>query len=157
MENSTVASRITIPPIPALRGEENLQEGKRVLLQTLEFYGTADYVLKISAGITKFSKKQSIFQVHDGLANPSWNFNATGQDPKDLYNLFLYTLSKTNAAVSDFVHEFAKVKPSISSSFEAYHAHIEELKRRLAEVDCAVPDKFAIWIVLNALKDYHPE
>ncbi|OIW27133.1 hypothetical protein CONLIGDRAFT_682212 [Coniochaeta ligniaria NRRL 30616] len=167
----TLGSGVTLPPIPALRGEENPQEWKSLLLHTLEFHNMASCVLKTSAEVSKTNREkayafililQSISQVRDRLANAGWDFNTMDQDPKDLYDLILRTIPNTGAAVSNawaivggFVHNFTHTKPSKFTSFEAYHAYVQYSKQCLSEVNCAVPDKLAICIVLNALKEYN--
>lgn len=162
----TLGSKITLPPIPQLLGEENLQEWKNLLLQTLEFHGLSDYILK--DGIEKTAQLkaytfililQSITHVRDRLATSGWDFNTNGQDPKDLYDLILRTISNTGAAVGELIREFVRIKISNYTSLKAFQTRAQYLKRHIGEADarCAIPDHLAVWIILNALKDNYEQ
>ncbi|OIW24293.1 hypothetical protein CONLIGDRAFT_685913 [Coniochaeta ligniaria NRRL 30616] len=155
--------------LPALRGEENLHEWNTGLIQILKIHGAVDYVLKTSAEVEKKDLlkcsvliliSRSISQVADRLANAGWDLDALDaldKDPKDLYDFIHCTISMTEATVGGLVHEFTHIKPAQFTSFNAFLIRVQHLKRHLDEMDCAIGENAAIWIVVDAIKDDHPD
>jgi len=67
--------------------------------------------------------------VRDRLTSARFDFNDLTGDPKDLYDLILYTISKTRAIIRDLIRKFIQIKPSTFTTFTVFNARALLFKR----------------------------
>lgn len=160
--------RVELPKIPQLRGEENLQEWKQMLRQTLRVHALLEYIDPgvpepadlIEKAIWKTKRAQVILlmlgsfnYVQQKLLNHGWDPDE--QNPKIVYDLVLKAIpALSEDAVGELMLEWARIERKNYDSMEKYQNRLQFLRRRLKELDCDVGDNAAMWLVLNGIREY---
>jgi hypothetical protein len=166
--NHTMEVKVEFPKIPQLCGEENLQEWKQILRQTLRVYGLIQYVDPgiaepadpVEKALWEKQRAQVILlmlgsfnYIQLKLLNHGWDPDE--QNPKLVYDLVLKAIpAMSEDAVGELMLEWSRMERKNYDSMEKYQNRLQFLRRRLKELDCDVGDNAAMWIVLNGIRDY---
>lgn len=165
--------KLSVPDIPMLLGEKNLEQWKSILRRTLKVHRLCQYIdtvipepqgedqqlqwesdratinLIMAASLTHST-------THQTLINNGWN--PEEEDPKVTYETILRAIPKVSEdAIGALMTEFGRIQRDQFDSFEAFVTRIQYLRRRLKELDCEVGDKPALWIAIGAIKDSYKE
>ena len=155
-----------LPEIPALLGAINLPEWKDMLTSALCCRDLEEYIIedipepenakkqkawKRERATVTLIIKSSLSKVRSVLKNVGWDPEIT--DPKYHYDFVLREIAKTpDTSAGEVVLEFTRIDRSQFDSLAAYQARLIYLRRRLAELDCAVSEKMYIWVTIIGLK-----
>ncbi|KAB5539587.1 hypothetical protein GE09DRAFT_970900, partial [Coniochaeta sp. 2T2.1] len=151
--------------IEKLKGENNLQNWKKVVLLQLGIYGLQKYVAteipKTEANLGDRYKVTLLIQsslsdeVQTRLTNGGSKTDETDPDPKKLYDdIFKIIPAASENAIAELVEEFCRIRRKNFASFHKYLERVCFLRRRLQELIPEFKDEVCIWIALAGIKEY---
>jgi hypothetical protein len=127
------------PPLPLLKGQDDLEIWVPVLIQTFRYWGIEEYLFKDSTEISKTVQNKafgmilmtnSVAPVMSELRNAGWSVDKTDQDPKDLYDLIL----KVIPDVPDFdsaVDEFNNLDVNDHATLSDFQFEAQRLRNKV--------------------------
>ncbi|KAH8912033.1 hypothetical protein BR93DRAFT_963243 [Coniochaeta sp. PMI_546] len=167
MEN---ASARTVPQIPTLRGDENLEEWKLQVIEVFKFYDMEVSPPKKPSRKREFRELElapfllgllsaSVAPVASRLLKAGWDFSQPDQNPVDLYHLTLRVVvppSQLSKTVANILRQFSLATPRGYTGLRVYRSKVEGYKRHLEVLGYPIDDKLAVCVVINALEEYCP-
>ena len=172
----TEETTFTLPKIPQLLGEENLEEWKASIHNHFEWYDILQYLTNDvpeppatnaqAQKVWKQARLKGKITIHstlnnktvrDKLKNSGWN-PVEDADPKAIYELVLRVIPSTSEeALSSLYVEFCTLNRAKYDSLTAFQTRVTYLKSRLEALDCLPPEKGNLIVVINALKSTYPD
>ena len=172
----TEETTFTLPKIPQLLGEENLEEWKASIRNHFEWYDILQYLTSDvpeppatddqARKVWKQARLKGKITIHstlsnktvrDKLKNSGWN-PVEDADPKAIYELVLSVIPSTSEeALSSLYVEFCTLDRAKYDSLTAFQTRVTYLKSRLEALDCLPPEKGNLIVVINALKSTYPD
>lgn len=163
---------LQLPKIPLLKGEENLEEWKDLLIDTLTIQDLDRYILtdvpqpeaqddaqlwRINRAKVMLIIKGSLTHVSKTLESAGWN-RFEEKNPKKLYDLIQSAIPRVSAdAAGDLVAEFGHINVRSFDTLQAYQTRLQYLKRRTQELDCGFQEKACLWFGINGLKETYEQ
>lgn len=161
----------SLPQIPTLEGEENLDLWKDLLISYLDIFDLARYIVgpipeeplegtyevsnwKKDRATVLFLIKSNIGpHVYDQVKNHGWD--TSNKDPKDLFDMCLRAVA--NISERDVVREFSEIDRRDFDSTFAFQKRILYLRNRAKEINTECPDMWYIGLVLDGIQESNPE
>ena len=163
---------LQLPKVPFLKGEENLEEWKDILIDTLTIQDLDKYILtdipepqdqdgklkwRVDRAKVMLIIKGSITHVSKLLESAGWN-RFEEKNPKTLYDLIQRAIPRVSAdAAGDLVSEFGRINIQSFDSLYAYQIRVQYLKRRTNELECRFDNKACIWFTINSLRESYEQ
>lgn len=158
-----------VPNIPGLKGEENLEEWKSQLMNSLRFHGMVDYItidyphikcarVAVAQSFVLGFIWASVSPVADQLVDVGWNPQDRYQDPASLYALIVNIFSPVDLTqvrrVGEAFRQMATSKTGMKLG--QYKNLVHSARLHLKTLKAPITDKVAISVVLNALEAEYP-
>ena len=165
--------KFTVPEIPKLKGEKNLDAWNLILRCTLDTYGWLGYITTdipepddatekrqwktIRCNVNLILKATLTDQdTYQTLINNGWDPDEP--NPKKTYDKVLIAIPKiAEDTVGILVEEFAGIRRRNFESFQKFLDRLQYLKNRLKSIDIDMGPKAHLWIALIAVKDDYKE
>lgn len=161
----------TIPQLPLLNNELDVENWKLQVSKVLQFYGLEGYIAPASSEKRVLRTAEykafvlglittSVLPVASRLQKAGWDFAAQGQDPEDLYLLTLNVIlppSEVAQTVAHAYNQFYELDPNKFADLTEYLDRISQAKRRLEILDCPLNEKMAVCFLMHALSTQFPD
>jgi hypothetical protein len=136
-----MAKEFTLPELPPLMSPTDFQRWVAALVQTLRFYGLADYIFRDSADLVKSARNKAFVMVlmttsatwiMAMVGRAGWNAYKIDQDPKDLFDLIEKVVAREY--FYDHIEDDLKcLRGTYYDTLSEFQAEARRMKRRMGK------------------------
>src|SRR5580700_2974952 len=172
----TEEQTFTLPKLPQLIGEENLEEWKAAINHYFKWHRIRQYLTTDvpqppiadanAVGAWEQARLKGIITIHSTLTNKTirnklrnagWN-PLEEENPKTIYDLVLRVIPSTSEeAVMSLYLELSKIDRAKYDSLSSFQDRVTYLKGRLETLKCPISERGCVILVVGALKNTYPD